>query len=101
MYEKCYDIIETFCSPVQGDIVDNMYLILNSMSRLNKFSKPTQMRSSNIKYDSISNWFVDMLHKLPTETCEIMNRFIEAILTDSSLSCGSEQLSRNLDICVN
>lgn len=99
MHEKCYDNIYNMCLPSQGDVGANLYTILKCTARLNRFAKATQWKCTP-KYESISSWFVDLLYKIPNETCEIMKQYIEAILTDSSLSVGNEALTRNLDICV-
>lgn len=101
MHEKCYEVMYDLCVPTQGNVVENLYIILKCTARLNQLStKHVQRKWSHTKYESVSSWFVELLFKVPNEVCEVMKQYIESILTDSSLSVGNDGLIRNLEICV-
>lgn len=104
LYVKSFIVLENLCLPIQGEIEQNLMLILNGTGFLNKYSPKDKTRtageSSKKILKSISCWFIEMLDKFPNQTANVLTQFVEAILTDSNLSNGDLSLQINLDICV-
>lgn len=78
-----------------------MALVLNGTARLTRFSRPCS-GGAGIKqsYPLITDWFIDMLRRYPPQTCQTLNCYIQAILTDPDLTDSRDTLIRCLDICA-
>lgn len=102
MQELCYGILENVCLPIHGsDITSSLSMVLNGTSVLTRFHRPCSgSMSSKPKYPLITDWFIEMLHHYPRQTCEVLNCYIQTILTDTDLAVNRETLSRYLDICA-
>lgn len=102
MQELCYGILENVCLPIHGsEITCSLSMVLNCTSVLTGFHRPCSgSMSMKPKYPLITDWFIDMLHHYPRQTCEVLNCYIQTILTDTDLVGNRDIFSRYLDICV-
>lgn len=102
MQELCYGILENVCLPIHGsEITSSLSMVLNGTSLLTRFHRPCAgSMSMKPKYPLITDWFIEMLHHYPRQTCDVLNRYIQTILTDTDLVGNRETLARYLDICA-
>lgn len=102
MHELCYGILENVCLPIHGsEITSSLSMVLNGTSVLTRYHRPCSgSMSSKPKYPLITDWFIEMLHHYPRQTCEVLNCYIQTILTDTDFASEREVLSRYLDICA-
>lgn len=79
-----------------------MAFVLNGTARLTKYTRPCTGGGTGMKqtYPLITDWFMDMLKRYPRQTCDTLNCYIQAILTDSDLTDTRDALIRCLDICA-
>lgn len=68
---------------------------------LTRYNRPcTGANSMKPKYPLITDWFIEMLHHYPRQTCEVLHRYIQTILTNTDLMSNREIFARYLDICA-
>lgn len=82
------------------DITASMAIVLNGTACLTRFQRPCSGSALKPKYALITDWFIDMLSHYPRQTGDTLNRYIQAILTDSDITTNKDLLSRYLDICA-
>lgn len=102
MQELCYGILENVCLPIHGsEITASLSMVLNGTSILTRFHRPCSgSLAMKPKYSLITDWFIEMLHHYPRQTCEVLNCYIQTILSDTDLVSNRELLARYLDICA-
>lgn len=67
---------------------------------MTRFHRPCAGTHLKPKYPLITDWFIDMLKHYPPQTSDILNCYIQAILTDSDITANRDLLIRYLDICA-
>lgn len=99
--ELCYTTLENTCLPIHNtDITASLAIVLNGTACLTRFHRPCAGTHFKPKYPLITDWFIDMLKHYPPQTSDILNCYIQAILTDSDITGNRDLLIRYLDICA-
>lgn len=99
--ELCYTTLENTCLPIHNtDITASLAIVLNGTACLTRFYKPCAGSHLTSKYKLITDWFVEMLRHYPEQTSATLNCYIQAILTDSDITCNRDLLNRYFDICA-
>lgn len=100
--ELCYGTLENACLPIHNtDIAASMLIVLNGTACLTRFHRPcTGLMHYKPKFLLITNWFTDMLKHFPRQTCDTLNCYIQAILTDPEITANRDLMNRYLDVCA-
>lgn len=100
--ELCYGTLENACLPIHNtDITASMLIILNGTACLTRFHRPCNgMAQYKPKFTLITDWFIDMLKHFPKQTCDTLECYIKAILTDPDITLNRDLMIRFLDICA-
>lgn len=100
--DLCYAVLEHVCLPLHGsDMTVSLKLVLNGTAHLHKFNRPIS-NSTNIKmrFNSISDWFVDMLKHYPRQMSKTLQCYIKAVLSDDELNLDKDLQVKFFDNCA-
>lgn len=100
--ELCYAVLEHVCLPLHGsDMTVSLNLVLNGTAHLHKFSKAISNSTSvKLRFNSISEWFIDMLKHYPRQMSKTLQCYIKAVLTDDELNLEKDVQVKFFDYCA-
>lgn len=99
--DLCYVTLENTCLPIHNtDITASLAIVLNGTACLTRFHRPCAGSNLKPKYPMITDWFIDMLKHYPRQTSDVLNCYIQAVLTDAEITANRDSLNRYLDICA-